>query len=289
MIAEFENVEVALSKSTVLSNLNWQIPKGKVIGLLGKNGVGKSTLIRTLLGLIPTDSGRVDLFGKNPRGMGDEEKSRLAYVPQTAMGYEGLKVKAAVSLHASCYESWDDEIAERMLTKFEIHSDKKVGKLSVGQRQALMLVFALASQPEFLIMDEPLASLDPAARREVLQFVAETAGTGCTILYSTHITADLVRLADDIAMLAEGNIQFCQDSQSLSESVLLSGPLPPALLEHPDFSSNVLARNKEMCIASNWDEKFRSMLSDETLVSPLNLEELFIRWHAIKTTQTEEA
>lgn len=281
MIAEFKNVSVELDKKLVLQNLSWNMPRSQVVGLLGKNGAGKSTLIRTLLGLVLPDSGTAQIFGANPRNIGDNEKNRLAYVPQTAMGYEGLSVKTALKLHASCYSSWNQNLADRMLQRFDIPLVTHVERLSGGQRQALMLVFALASQPEFLVMDEPVASLDPSARREILQFIAEVAGGDCSILYSTHITADVNRLADQVAMLADGCIQFCRAAEAISQTVLVTGELPQAFVQDEAFGHSVLKQHGDQTILCDWSDELEKWLPANCMIQPLNLEETFIRWHVI--------
>lgn len=281
MIAEFEHLSINMGKTPVLKDLNWTIPKAQVVGLLGKNGAGKSTLIRSLLGLVLPDHGTVQLFGTEPRNMGDNEKARLAYVPQTAMGYEGMKVSAAVLLHASCYPSWNQSLADRMLAKFDIPQTTRVERLSGGQRQALMLVFALGCQPEFLVMDEPVASLDPSARREVLQFIAEAAGGDCSILYSTHITADVNRLADQVAMLADGQIQFCRPADEISQTVLVQGELPDAFIQSEAFAHSLLKQAGNQTLLCNFSDDMQKSLPAACLIQPLNLEETFIRWHAL--------
>ncbi len=286
MISECSNTTVQLGDHLVLKSLNWQIPKGKVIGLLGKNGAGKTTLIRTLLGLIKPYSGKVQTLGINPQDFDDEHKEKLAYVPQTAIGYEGLKVEDAIELHASCYPAWDKQLEQRMVEKFSLRLKSKVHKLSVGQRQALMLVFALCVRPKLLIMDEPVASLDPSARREVLQFVAEIAGDDCTILYSTHLTADLSRMADEVALLADGQIQFHHSFEQLDGSVLVKGATDD-FFQSANLGEKVLTRNKDSAVISGWKPELKNLLPEHALVQPLSLEELFIRWHQINGTPLE--
>jgi len=281
MICEFRDTHVQLGGRQILSHLDWSIPEGQVIGLLGKNGAGKSTLIRTMLGLIRPTAGAVSTLGVSARSLADEEKTRIGYAPQSAVGYESMRVKNAIEVHASCYERWNHELVTRMLERFEIPLKHTVQKLSVGQRQALMLLFALASEPELLVMDEPLASLDPAARRDTLAFVAEAAGSRTTILYSTHNTADINRLADQVALLANGRIQFCRSAEEVSHAVLLRGELPSELTLSEEFKRCVLQQRGAETLLANWTGDNQCKLPGDVLVQPVNLEELFIRWHQL--------
>ncbi|WP_370977837.1 ABC transporter ATP-binding protein [Agaribacterium sp. ZY112] len=288
MITQFNNVSVRLDKKEILRHLDWSIEPGQVVGLLGKNGAGKSTLIRTLLGLIPVADGELKTLGIEPRSFSDEQKQDIAYVPQVAVGYEGFKVKTALKIHASCYARWNQALAERMLHKFDIESSAQVDKLSTGQRQAFMLMLALASSPKFLVMDEPVASLDPAARRDVLQFVAEAAGGDTSILYSTHITADLNRLTDKVAMLAGGKICFYHSTEALAQSVLIKGVPSERIQANKLWASNLLLASESQAIFCAWDTELEQQLHQylgctSMLVQPLNLEELFIRWHRLNT------
>ena len=281
MICQFNNVSVSLGKNDILRNLDWEIAPGEVVGLLGKNGAGKSTLIQTLLGLIKPSQGEIKTLGCLARNISDHEKSRIGFVPQTSVGYEGMKVGHAIDLHRRCYQRWDDDLVKRMLDRFQLPLDGKVHKLSVGQRQSFMLVLALASKPEFLVMDEPVASLDPSARRDVLQFIAEAADQSCTILYSTHITADINRLADKVAMLEGGKIQFSKPCDELSQSVLIHGHIDKADLPTSDLRSRILKTTDAYTLVCGMDDEFKHHVPSDILVQPLNLEELFIRWHAL--------
>ena len=286
MICEFNNASVSIEGQEVLKQIQWSIPKGSVVGLLGKNGAGKSTLIRSLLGLIRTSDGSITTLGVEAIKIDDKEKAMLAYVPQTSVGYEGISVKRALQVHSACYPNWNQALANRMIEKFSIAEKQKVQKLSVGQRQLLMLIFALASKPSFLVMDEPVASLDPSARRDILQFITEACDEGCTILYSTHITGDIHRLADRVALLANGKIEFDHSCEMLDNTVSIRNfqDVSSILkkLSLLGFENKLLHHNENEVLVCDWNEDIEINFDETVVLQKLNLEELFIRWHKIQ-------
>ena len=149
---------------TVLDAIDLHVPRGQVIGLLGLNGSGKSTLIKCLLGLLRADAGRVDVLGTDAWQLADREKARIGYVPQEATLYPWLTVRQTVAYVSSFYAGWDRACGDELLRRWELPLGHRVGPLSVGQKQKLSLVLALGHRPALLILDEPVASLDPVAK-----------------------------------------------------------------------------------------------------------------------------
>ncbi|NII12277.1 ABC transporter ATP-binding protein [Oleiagrimonas sp. C23AA] len=194
-------------KREVISRLDWQVAPGRVIGLLGRNGAGKTTLLRCLLGLSPIDEGQITLFGEPLEEDSDRRLHRIGFVPQTFDLFPWMRVDAFLAFTAAFYTRWNAPFVERVLGEWDIDTSQTIGALSQGQRQKLAIVRALAPEPDLLLLDEPVASLDPQARRafmdELMQVVA---GSGKTVIFSTHITADLERAGADIALLKDGRI-----------------------------------------------------------------------------------
>lgn len=202
----------------VLHGVDWEVPAGRVIGLLGRNGAGKTTLLRCLLGLSPIDQGRIELFGEPMREPGGERLHRIGFVPQSFDLFPWMKVRAYLDFTAAFYPRWDPALAARLLENWQLDPRQKIGRLSQGQRQKLAIVRALAPQPELLVLDEPVASLDPQARRAFMdELLALMREPGRTVIFSTHITADLERAGADIALLREGRIQFTLPLAELRE------------------------------------------------------------------------
>ena len=149
----------------VLNGVDLQIPRGRVIGLLGLNGSGKTTLIKHLLGLLKPTSGSVTVLGRDAWHLDDEQKIKIGYVPQEITLYPWMTVRQTVDYVSAFYRTWDTQWSDELLRRWELPLYDRLGPLSVGQKQKLALVLALGHRPELLILDEPVASLDPVARR----------------------------------------------------------------------------------------------------------------------------
>jgi ABC-2 type transport system ATP-binding protein len=208
-VLRVEGLNKAFLKREVLRQLDWVVPSGRVIGLLGKNGAGKTTLLRCLLGLSPVDGGRIELFGEPMTEPGGERMHRVGFVPQSFDLFPWMKVRAYLDFTAAFYARWNGDLAQRLLQSWELDPRQKIGQLSQGQRQKLAIVRAMAPEPDLLVLDEPVASLDPQARRAFMEeLLTLMRQPGRTVIFSTHITADLERADADIALLRDGRIQF---------------------------------------------------------------------------------
>jgi ABC-2 type transport system ATP-binding protein len=203
-------------KREVLRGLDWSVPAGRIVGLLGRNGAGKTTLLRCMAGVSPIDAGTIELFGSPVVEPGGKRMHRIGFVPQTFDLFPWMKVRSYLQFTAAFYPRWDEDFTERLLGQWEIDSRQKIGALSQGQRQKLAIIRALAPDPDLLLLDEPVASLDPQARRafmgELMRLVQRP---GKTVIFSTHITADLERAGADIALLKDGRIALESSLQDL--------------------------------------------------------------------------
>ncbi|MCP1373213.1 ABC transporter ATP-binding protein [Dyella lutea] len=208
-VVAVKGLEKSFAKREVLRGLDWNVPAGRVIGLLGRNGAGKTTLLRCLLGLSPIDGGEIALFGEPMTEPGGERMHRIGFVPQTFDLFPWMKVRAYLDFTAAFYARWNRSLADRLLGEWQLDPKQKIGQLSQGQRQKLAIVRAIAPEPDLLVLDEPVASLDPQARRAFMAELLELMrGPDKTVIFSTHITADLERAEADIALLRDGRIQF---------------------------------------------------------------------------------
>ncbi|WP_233839838.1 ABC transporter ATP-binding protein [Dyella sp. 2HG41-7] len=219
-VLQVNGLEKSFKKRHVLQSLDWSVPSGRVIGLLGRNGAGKTTLLRCLLGLSPIDGGHIELFGEPMLEPGGERMHRIGFVPQTFDLLPWMKVRAYLDFTAAFYARWDNALVDRLLASWELDVKQKIGELSQGQRQKLAIVRAIAPDPDLLVLDEPVASLDPQARRAFMsELLSLMRAPGKTVIFSTHITADLERADADIALLREGRIQFMRPLAELREHV----------------------------------------------------------------------
>jgi len=274
----------AFGAQTVLDYLDWQVPSGRVLGLLGRNGAGKSTLIRCALGLSPLDAGEVLLFGEPVAKLRPETLHRVGYVPQSFDLFPWMKVRQYLGFHAAFYARWNGALVDGLLGRWDVDSTKKIGELSQGQRQKLAIIRAIAPDPDLLLLDEPVASLDPQTRRLFLEELLRiTRRPGKAVLFSTHITTDLERADAEIALLKSGRIQFCCDLPALKARVRridLSGPLPDPGFRHPGILRHVQVDGQAHWIVDGLDDTAVATLAARSgsgfEASEMTLEDIFI-------------
>lgn len=213
-------------KRWALKDFSLRLPAGHIAALVGPNGAGKTTLMHLAVGLIAPTTGTVRLFGLSGRDNTTEFLSRVGFVAQDAPMYPRFRVRDMLSLGRHMNERWDDPMARSRIERLNIPPDQRVGHLSGGQRGQLSLVLAMAKRPEMLVLDEPVASLDPLARREFLQILMEeVAEHQTTVLLSSHLIEDLERVSDYLVLLARGAVQVAGEVADLLESHrLLIGP-----------------------------------------------------------------
>lgn len=264
----------------VLDGLDWTLQPGQVVGLLGRNGAGKTSLLETLLGLREPQQGEVRLFGQPALLPDDALRARLGYVPQQSDLFEDFTVDQLLRYFRSFYPVWNEAKVEGLMSRWEIPRDRLIAKLSTGQQQRLSIVRALAHDPDLLVLDEPVASLDPAGRRDFLrELVEQVLDRGTTVVFSTHILSDLERVAFNIAFLAGGRIRLQAPQDVLADQVrLLQGPA--ALVEQAVSAhrGEVLARR-----ATGAGDRALVRFPGDLPASiaplrcePLNLEDLFL-------------
>ena len=282
----------------VLDSIDLRVPRGQVIGLLGLNGSGKSTLIKCLLGLLKADEGSATVLGTDAWQLADREKARIGYVPQEATLYPWLTVRQTVAYVSSFYPSWDRAWGEELLRRWDLPLGQRVGPLSVGQKQKLALVLALGHRPDLLILDEPVASLDPVARRWFLETVLETAADGAgTVLFSTHITSDLERVASHVALLREGKVMFHDEIDVLKDRVkrlrIEAQADLPADLHLPGTLRQEVRGRQALVTVDGVDAALvagvRERFAAEVVVDNLNLEEIFLELHDREAAATNRA
>jgi ABC-2 type transport system ATP-binding protein len=218
--ATVRDLRVSYGAQTVLDGLHWQLATGQVVGLLGRNGAGKTTLLETMLGLRESDRGDVRLFGRALGEIDDATRARVGYVPQKPDLFGWLTATQLLAYFRSFYPRWNEAKVESLLQRWAIARDKPIARLSGGEQQRLSIIRALAHEPQLLVLDEPVASLDPAGRRDFLrELVEQVLDRGTTIVFSTHILSDLERVAFNVAFLARGRIALQAPLEQLKEEV----------------------------------------------------------------------
>ncbi|HEX6354456.1 ABC transporter ATP-binding protein [Actinophytocola sp.] len=214
-IIETERLGKRYGRTTALTDCTLRVPAGRIVGLVGPNGAGKSTLLGLTCGLTAPTTGSIVVLGNRPAA-GATQLSRVGFVAQDAPVYSGLSVADHLRLGARLNSRWDMSLAQRRIQRLGLNPAQKAGRLSGGQRAQLALTVAAAKRAELLILDEPVASLDPLARsaflRDLLDFVAEL---GVSVVLSSHLLGDLERVCDHLIVLAASRVQLSGDVADL--------------------------------------------------------------------------
>ena len=208
-----------------LTDCTLSVPAGHVVGLVGPNGAGKTTLLSLATGLLAPTTGTIKVLGGLPAA-GPAQLARIGFVAQDTPTYAGLSVADHLRLGAHMNPGWDAALATDRIDRLGLDPSQRAGKLSGGQRAQLALTLAIAKRPELLILDEPIASLDPLARREFLQSLMEfTAGGQVSVIMSSHLMADLERVCDYLIVLVGSRVRVAGEVEDLlATHHLLTGP-----------------------------------------------------------------
>jgi ABC-2 type transport system ATP-binding protein len=225
-VLETERLGKRYGSFWALRDCSLEIPAGSVTALVGPNGAGKTTLLHLAVGLTVPSAGEVSVLGRSPQQDAAEVLPRLGFVAQDHPLYRGFTVAETLRLGRELNPSWNADAARARIGALGLPLRKKIGALSGGQRAQVALTLALAKEPELLLLDEPVASLDPLARREFLQTVMEAvAETGMTVILSSHLIADLERVCDHLVILAGGRTQLAGPIEEiLAAHRLVTGP-----------------------------------------------------------------
>ena len=271
---------------TVVCDLDLDVPRGCIFGFLGRNGSGKTTTIRMLLGLLAPTRGESRVLGEDSRVLSDRTRSRIGYMAEGHPVYEWMRVGECGRFQAACFPTWNDSIFDAVLEHFRLGPDRKARELSRGERAGLCLALTLAPEPELLILDDPAIGLDPVARRSLLEaMIAVTRSKDRTILFSSHLLSDVERVADWIAVLDRGVLRACCTmatfQRRISRFVLAwDGTPPPDTPKLPGLVHAFRAGRELQLTIANADEDVRAAIGSLGASSidevPIGLEEAFI-------------
>jgi ABC-2 type transport system ATP-binding protein len=260
-----------------LSHCTLDVPAGRVVGLVGPNGAGKTTLLNLAVGLLTPTSGTIEVLGGAPAA-GPAQLAKVGFVAQDTPTYGGLSVEDHLRLGARLNPSWDDALARDRIRRLGLDLAQPAGKLSGGQRAQLALTLGVAKRPELLILDEPVASLDPLARREFLQDLMEAvAEHELSVVLSSHLVSDLERVCDHVIVLVDSRVRLAGDLDSLlaTHHRLTGARRDPATLpadqyviaaSHTDRQTTLLVRTEAPIHDPTWT------------VGQLNLEDLVLAY-----------
>ncbi len=213
-LLECKNVNKNYGNKTVLKDVNVTIPKGKIIGLLGKNGTGKSTLIKLMNDLLTPTSGKILVNGIE---IGVESKKIISYLPERTYLDKSMTVKQAIKFFAGFYDNFDSKKARRLLKDLDLDTNQKLSKMSKGMQEKVGLVLVMSRNAELYILDEPLGGVDPATRDYILDTILTNFKEGASVIISTHLIADIERILDEVIFIDKGKIILQSDSDELRE------------------------------------------------------------------------
>lgn len=214
-VVEFQDVSKQ-RKNFSVRQLNFSIPRGFITGFIGPNGSGKTTTIQMMMDILQIDKGDIFIFGTSHKN--EQSKQNIGFVYDDLYMYEEMTIKKMKSFIAPLYNNWNEKLFQKYLEQFELPATKKIKQFSKGMKMKCSLLFALAHEPEFLVMDEPSAGLDPIFRQELLELLQELmVRENQTIFLSTHITTDLDKIADYIVFINEGEIVFQKSMVAIQE------------------------------------------------------------------------
>jgi ABC-2 type transport system ATP-binding protein len=276
-LLETKDVTKRFRSRVALSECTLSIPTGRVVGLVGPNGAGKSTLLNLTVGLSYPTVGSLEVLGQVPTGTPDQ-LSRVGFVAQDHPICPSFTVGEHLKLGAHLNPSWDDDLARRRIKKLELDERQRAGKLSGGQRAQLSLTLALAKRPEALILDEPVASLDPLARREFLETTMETvAEHDISVILSSHLVSDVERVCDFLVILVSSRVVLTGEVDDIVTSHhRLVGPATAgeATMENQEIIKWYrVGRQDEVIVRSHGP-----VIDPAWIIEPLSLEDIVLAY-----------
>lgn len=224
-VIESFGLGVSYGTTSAVRDCTLNVPTGRIVALVGSNGAGKTTLLHCLVGLCKPTVGEITVLdGTVPGSI--QARERIAFVAQDALLYRHLSVRSVLTVAGNLNSRFEVEEAKARLSTLEIRLDQKVGKLSGGQQAQLALTLALARHPELLVLDEPLARLDPVARDDIMSLImSSVAEGGLSVVFSSHVASELERVADYLILLAAGRVQMADEiDRLLAEHMVISVP-----------------------------------------------------------------
>ncbi len=272
-----------------LNGLDLEVGRGEVMALVGRNGAGKTTAMRILLGLTRADAGTARILGKDWWEAGAGDRQRVAYVSQQGQPPGWITLEEMGRMSARFFARWDSGLARELAGRWEVPWNRPLGRLSGGHQRLAALAWALATRAEVLLLDEPAAGLDPVSRRDVMRGLVDALmrTEGCTVLLNTHVLADVERLATHVAVLQQGRVVATAAVEEWQRTmrrvqVVVPGQEVPPGLEVPGTLRSHRSGPVLTALARVTDDAqlapVRALPGVRVHVFPLNMEEWFVAW-----------
>ena len=211
-LLECKNVYKKFGNKEVLKNINLKIPRGKIIGLLGKNGTGKSTLIKLINDLLTIDSGSILINGKK---IGIDSKKIISYLPERTYLDKSMTVEKVLEYFKNFYDNFNIDKAKKLLKDLDLDITQKLSKMSKGMQEKVQLVLVMSREADLYILDEPLGGVDPATRDYILDTILSNFNEGASVIISTHLIDDIERILDEVIFIDKGEIILQKDADKL--------------------------------------------------------------------------
>ena len=211
-LLECKDLCKSYDEKQVLKNVNLKIPAGKIIGLLGKNGTGKTTLIKLINDLLTPTSGEVLIEGKKP---GVASKEIISYLPERTYLDKSMTVKEAIKYFKEFYKNFDENKAYKLLKDLDLDVDTKISKMSKGMQEKLQLILVMSREAKLYILDEPLGGVDPATRDYILDTILSNFSEGASVIISTHLISDIERILDEVIFIDKGEVVLVSSADEL--------------------------------------------------------------------------
>ena len=213
-LVECKNINKSFGNKRILKDINIKIERGKIIGLLGKNGMGKSTLIKLINDLLTPDSGSVLINGKP---ISIESKKIISYLPERTYLDKSMSVKEVIKYFKDFYDNFDEEKALKLLKDLDLNVDDRLTKMSKGMQEKVQLVLVMSRNADLYILDEPLGGVDPATRDYILDTILSNFNEGASVIISTHLISDIEKILDEVIFIDKGKIILQSSADVLRE------------------------------------------------------------------------
>ena len=211
-LLEIKNLNKSYGKTKALKNINLTIPSGKIIGLLGKNGTGKSTLIKLINDLLTKDSGTILINGEL---VGEKSKNIISYLPERTYLDKSMTIKQVLAFFSEFYNNFNMKKAKKLLKDLNLNETLKISKMSKGMQEKLQLILVMSREAELYILDEPLGGVDPATRDYILDTILTNFNENASVIISTHLISDIEKILDEVKFIDKVNIVLTSSADEL--------------------------------------------------------------------------